>query len=178
MPPQEEDADILAFQEWKKTWYKNYATSDEDKTRFENFKENLRYSREYHPPPPSSGLTLLELLDDKADRPFEEHFGYFRLDRDLMANPKCSLLVAIDPEDRTDMIITLYGDAIPVHETQIDDVRASYLAKHPDAFWVDFSDFQFFRIEPKVVSFVSGVRCYSFEFTNKEYKEAKVDQIY
>ncbi|PWA99769.1 hypothetical protein CTI12_AA002960 [Artemisia annua] len=78
-------------------------------------------------------------------------------ERDLMANPKCSLLVAKDPEDRTDMIITLYGDAIPVHETQIDDVRASYLVKHPDAFWVDFSDFQFFRIEPIVVSFVSGV---------------------
>lgn len=101
--------------------------------------------------------------------------------KDLMANPKCSLLVAKDPEDRTDMIITLYGDAIPVHETQIDDVRASYLAKHPDAFWVDFGDFQFFRIEPKVVSFVSGVATAllrSEEFTNKEYEEAKVDQLY
>ncbi|GJZ38261.1 FMN-binding split barrel containing protein [Tanacetum coccineum] len=101
--------------------------------------------------------------------------------KDLVANPKCSLLVAKDPEDRTDISITLHGDAIAVHETEIDDVRTSYLAKHPDAFWVDFGDFQFFRIEPKVVSFVSGVATAllrSGEFTNKEYKEAEVDQIY
>ena len=83
MPAQEEDADMHAFQEWKKKWYKNYATPDEEKARFETFKENLRYSYEYHSPPPSSALTLLDLLDDKADRPFEEHYGYFRLDRIL-----------------------------------------------------------------------------------------------
>ncbi|KAI7994612.1 IAA-alanine resistance protein 1 [Camellia lanceoleosa] len=29
---------------------------------------------------------------------------------DLVANPKCSLLVAKDPKDRTDLIITLHGD--------------------------------------------------------------------
>lgn len=27
---------------------------------------------------------------------------------------KCSLLVAKDPEDKTDLLITLHGDAIPV----------------------------------------------------------------
>ena len=34
--------------------------------------------------------------------------------QDLVANPKCSLLVAKDPEDRTDLIITLLGDVVPV----------------------------------------------------------------
>jgi len=34
--------------------------------------------------------------------------------QDLTANPKCSLLVARDPEDRTDLVITLHGDAITV----------------------------------------------------------------
>ena len=34
--------------------------------------------------------------------------------QDLIANPKCSLLVAKDPEDRTDLVITLHGDSIPV----------------------------------------------------------------
>ncbi|KAJ6422619.1 hypothetical protein OIU84_027563 [Salix udensis] len=29
--------------------------------------------------------------------------------KDLLANPKCSLLVAKDPEDRTDLVITLHG---------------------------------------------------------------------
>ncbi|KAL4355567.1 hypothetical protein GQ457_06G017330 [Hibiscus cannabinus] len=34
--------------------------------------------------------------------------------KDLLANCKCSLLVARDPEDRTDLVITLHGDAIVV----------------------------------------------------------------
>lgn len=34
--------------------------------------------------------------------------------QDLLANPKCSLLVAKDPEDRTDLVITLHGDVVSV----------------------------------------------------------------
>lgn len=34
--------------------------------------------------------------------------------QELTVNPKCSLLVARDPEDRTDLVITLHGDAISV----------------------------------------------------------------
>jgi len=34
--------------------------------------------------------------------------------KNLSGNPKCSLLVAKDPEDRTDTVITIYGDAVPV----------------------------------------------------------------
>ncbi|PWA63212.1 hypothetical protein CTI12_AA321530 [Artemisia annua] len=82
MPAQEEDPHMPAFQEWKKKWYKNYATPDEEEASFQTFKENLLHSSRYHPPPPP-GLTVSELLDDKADRPFMEHFGYIRLDRAL-----------------------------------------------------------------------------------------------
>ncbi|CAA2986015.1 FMN-binding split barrel [Olea europaea subsp. europaea] len=77
--------------------------------------------------------------------------------KDLLANPKCSLLVAKDPEDRSDLVITVHGDATPVDAMERDAVRSAYLAKHPNAFWVDFGDFQFLRIEPKVVRYVTGV---------------------
>ncbi|XP_068638325.1 glutamyl-tRNA reductase-binding protein, chloroplastic [Aristolochia californica] len=100
--------------------------------------------------------------------------------KDLSANPKCSLLVAKDFEDRTDLIITLHGDAINVHEESREAVRAAYLRKHPDAFWVDFGDFQFIRIEPKVVRYVSGVATSllgSGEFCVEEFKASKVDPI-
>ncbi|XVF30835.1 hypothetical protein REPUB_Repub16aG0092200 [Reevesia pubescens] len=56
---------------------------------------------------------------------------------DLLANPKCSLFVTRDPEDRTDLVITLHGDAISVSEKDKAVVRTAYLAKHPNAFWVD-----------------------------------------
>lgn len=36
--------------------------------------------------------------------------------QDLLANPKWSLLVARDPEDRTGLSITLHGDAVLVEE--------------------------------------------------------------
>lgn len=34
--------------------------------------------------------------------------------QDLLANPKCSLLVARDPEERSELVITLHGDAVAV----------------------------------------------------------------
>lgn len=100
--------------------------------------------------------------------------------KDLLANPKCSLLVTKDPADRTELVITLHGDAVFVPENEQEASRASYLRKHPGAFWVDFGDFQFVRIEPKCVRYVSGVATAmlgSGEFTGEEYKMAKVDPI-
>ncbi|KAJ1417760.1 heme oxygenase HugZ-like superfamily [Sesbania bispinosa] len=100
--------------------------------------------------------------------------------KDLTANPKCSLLVARDPEDRSDLVITIHGDAISVPEKDKEATRAAYLARHPNAFWVDFGDFKFLRIEPKTVRFVSGVATAllgSGEFNEDEYKSAKVDPI-
>ncbi|CAH9098903.1 unnamed protein product [Cuscuta epithymum] len=101
--------------------------------------------------------------------------------QDLLANPKCSLLVAKDPEDRTDLIINVHGDAIAVSDTDKDDIRAAYLARHPDAFWVDFGDFQFLRIEPTIVRYLSGVATAllgSGEFSQEELRAAKIDPIY
>ncbi|XP_012070447.1 uncharacterized protein LOC105632625 isoform X2 [Jatropha curcas] len=100
--------------------------------------------------------------------------------KDLLANPKCSLLVARDPEDRTDLVITLHGDAFSVPEKEQSAIRTMYLEKHPGAFWVDFGDFQFIRIEPKVVRYVSGVATALLgfgEFSKEEYQAAKVDPI-
>ncbi|KAL7134046.1 hypothetical protein ABFS83_11G000800 [Erythranthe nasuta] len=101
--------------------------------------------------------------------------------KDLVANPKCSLLVAKDSEDRTDLVITVHGDAIPVSATERETIRTAYLARHPDAFWVDFGDFQFLRIEPQVVRYVSGVATAllgSGEFSKEEFTTAKMDPIY
>ncbi|XP_062075162.1 uncharacterized protein LOC133779186 [Humulus lupulus] len=100
--------------------------------------------------------------------------------KDLATNGKCSLLMARDPEDRTDLVITLHGDAILVSEIDKAYVRNAYLASHPNAFWVDFGDFQFLCIQPKVARYVSGVATAllgSGEFSNEEYKDAKVDPI-
>ncbi|XP_048497507.1 uncharacterized protein LOC104888706 isoform X2 [Beta vulgaris subsp. vulgaris] len=100
--------------------------------------------------------------------------------QDLLANSQCSLLVAKDPDDRTDLVITLHGDAVAVTEEEREAVRTAYLAKHPTAFWVDFGDFQFLKIKLKVVRYVSGVATAllgSGEFSREEYTAAIVDPI-
>ncbi|XP_037476550.1 glutamyl-tRNA reductase-binding protein, chloroplastic-like isoform X2 [Triticum dicoccoides] len=100
--------------------------------------------------------------------------------KNLAGSTKCSLLVAKDPEDRTDTVITVYGDATPVPDEEKDAVRTAYLRRHPEAFWVDFGDFRFLHIKPKAVRYVSGVATAilgSGEFSAAEFKEAKVDPI-
>eukprot|EP00252_Welwitschia_mirabilis_P009077 TRINITY_DN21374_c0_g1_i1.p1 TRINITY_DN21374_c0_g1~~TRINITY_DN21374_c0_g1_i1.p1 ORF type:complete len:274 (+),score=49.47 TRINITY_DN21374_c0_g1_i1:63-884(+) len=67
-----------------------------------------------------------------------------------------------------------------VPENERDVCRASYLRNHPGAFWVDFGDFQFVRIEPKKVRYVSGIATAmlrSEEFNSDEFKAAKVDPM-
>ncbi|XP_022925000.1 glutamyl-tRNA reductase-binding protein, chloroplastic [Cucurbita moschata] len=100
--------------------------------------------------------------------------------KNLAANPKCSLLVAKEPEDRGTLVVTVHGDAVPVSEEDRPAVRAAYLSKHPNAFWVDFGDFQFVYIKPKVIRYVSGVATASLgsgELSSEEYKAAQVDPI-
>ncbi|PKI34065.1 hypothetical protein CRG98_045522 [Punica granatum] len=152
-------------------------------------------SAQSHAQAPSAGdanvFQLIQAHEEKAARlpPIEEIRTVLdrsvrgmlsTLSHDLLGNPKCSLLVARDPEDMTDLVITVHGDAVAVTEQEKEAARAAYLSKHPNAFWVDFGDFQFMRIEPKVVRYVSGVATAllgSGEFLKEEYKAAKVDPI-
>ncbi|XP_020578505.1 glutamyl-tRNA reductase-binding protein, chloroplastic-like [Phalaenopsis equestris] len=100
--------------------------------------------------------------------------------KNLLVNPKCSLLVSKDPEDRADIVITLYGDAVPVPEDDREAARTVFLQRHPNAFWVDFGDFRFIQIKPKFVHYVSGVATAllgSGDFNAVEFRAAKVDPI-
>jgi hypothetical protein len=41
-------------------------------------------------------------------------------------------------------------------EAEKEAARATYLVKHPGAFWVDFGDFDWFRMNMEKVRFVGG----------------------
>ncbi|XP_047318675.1 glutamyl-tRNA reductase-binding protein, chloroplastic-like isoform X2 [Impatiens glandulifera] len=99
--------------------------------------------------------------------------------KNLLCNPKCSLLVTKDPGDRKDLIVTLYGDVVFVSEEDHDAIRMAYLAKHSASFSADTSDFQFVRIVPKLVHYVSSTAASVSGVCSKdEYSKAKVDPIY
>ena len=94
-----------------------------------------------------SGRPLL-LLSDLA-----EHT------RNLQADSRASLMATED--DRPGDVlalgrVTLIGDLSAVPADEVDEVRARYLAAHPNAVYVDFGDFNFYRLDVSSVRYVGG----------------------
>lgn len=100
--------------------------------------------------------------------------------KDLEKAPKCCLLIMKDKLDRSDVLVTYIGEAVEVSEPEQKRVRDVFLSKHPEAFWVDFGDFKFLRIEPKHVRYATGIVTpfnATGEFSGDAFRSAKVDPI-
>eukprot|EP00218_Dolichomastix_sp_CCMP3274_P007286 CAMPEP_0170143258 /NCGR_PEP_ID=MMETSP0033_2-20121228/9812_1 /TAXON_ID=195969 /ORGANISM="Dolichomastix tenuilepis, Strain CCMP3274" /LENGTH=271 /DNA_ID=CAMNT_0010379691 /DNA_START=77 /DNA_END=892 /DNA_ORIENTATION=+ len=68
--------------------------------------------------------------------------------RDLASETRCSLTVMAQGfAGAADARVSLMGRCTPVPEAEVAAAREVYLAKHPDAFWVDFGDFSWHRFE-------------------------------
>jgi hypothetical protein len=78
----------------------------------------------------------------------------------LKADPRCSLFVtqvAAEGDPLGAARATLVGNAEPVPENDMASVRETYLARHENSrYWVDFSDFSFFRLQPIDLYYVGG----------------------
>ncbi|HYC94035.1 MAG TPA: DUF2470 domain-containing protein [Thermoanaerobaculia bacterium] len=78
--------------------------------------------------------------------------------QNLVADPRASLLVMQSGGDSDPLgapRATLLGQVTRAEAT--DALRAAYLERHPSArYWIDFSDFAFFRLEVSDVYFVGG----------------------
>ncbi len=100
--------------------------------------------------------------------------------QNLLGDPRASLLVT-PPESRTDPLgaarVTLMGSATRVPDGDVAQVRALYLARHPNAsYWVDFNDFGFFRMEIADIYFVGGFGSMGW-VAPEEYAAAAVDPL-
>jgi putative heme iron utilization protein len=80
--------------------------------------------------------------------------------QNLKADSRCSLFVGqagADGDALGAARATLIGNAEPVPESDVADVREQYLARHVNSrYWVDFSDFSFFRLQPIDLYYVGG----------------------
>ena len=82
-------------------------------------------------------------------------------------------------EGAADGRVTLIGDVKRVSKEDVEagKLKELYLAKHPKAFWVEFGDFTFFRMEElKVVNFVGGF-ARAGSITPEDYTGSAVDPI-
>lgn len=80
--------------------------------------------------------------------------------KNLLENPKASLLV-YEPEAETDPLgaarMNLMGEVQELPEDAQDEVRALYVARHPDSEqWLDFGDFGLYRMRIDDVYYIGG----------------------
>ena len=111
-----------------------------------------------HPGFPFGSLMTFAL--DSAGRPIFLISNMAMHTQNLKADPRCSLFVAhvsADSDPLGAARATLVGNAESVPENDIATVREAYLARHENSrYWVDFSDFSFFRLQPIDLYYVGG----------------------
>ncbi|HEX7154114.1 MAG TPA: DUF2470 domain-containing protein [Thermoanaerobaculia bacterium] len=99
--------------------------------------------------------------------------------QNLLAEPRASLLVMQSGADADPLgapRVTLLGTASRIAEPT-DAMRALYLERHPSAkYWIDFSDFSFFRLDVSDVYFVGGFGVMGW-VTADDYRTAEADPL-
>ena len=106
--------------------------------------------------------------------------------QNLQADPRASLLVTQpgggpqlrEPSDPLAAArLTLMGEAHPLAGGEAGGAREAYLARHPRAaYWVDFEDFSFWRLDVEDVYFVGGFAAMDW-VTAADYREARPDPL-
>ncbi len=99
--------------------------------------------------------------------------------QNVLADPHVSLLVMQSGGDADPLgspRATLLGTASRI-ENPPDAIRAAYLDRHPPArYWIDFSDFSFFRLDVTDVYYVGGFGVMGWVTTN-DYRAAEPDPL-
>jgi heme iron utilization protein len=100
--------------------------------------------------------------------------------RNLKRDPKASLLVTEPPNTGTDQLalgrVTLIGEITAVPADEIADASAVYRTAHPHAYYTDFDDFVFYRMDVRGIRYVGGFGHMSW-VTVEQYAAAEPDPL-
>ena len=104
--------------------------------------------------------SLMPYALDAAGRPLLLISNMAMHTQNLKADPRASLFLsqaAIDGDPLGAARATLVGEAQPVPADDREDAKTRYLQAHENSrYWVDFTDFGFFRLEPIDLYYVGG----------------------
>ena len=104
--------------------------------------------------------SLMPYALDDAGRPIFLISNMAMHTQNLKADPRASLFVeqtGADGDPLGAARATLIGHVEFVPQEDIASVREQYLARHPNSsYWVDFADFNFFRLQPIDLYYVGG----------------------
>eukprot|EP00579_Thalassiosira_antarctica_P000796 CAMPEP_0201868034 /NCGR_PEP_ID=MMETSP0902-20130614/2084_1 /ASSEMBLY_ACC=CAM_ASM_000551 /TAXON_ID=420261 /ORGANISM="Thalassiosira antarctica, Strain CCMP982" /LENGTH=332 /DNA_ID=CAMNT_0048393319 /DNA_START=39 /DNA_END=1037 /DNA_ORIENTATION=+ len=124
------------------------------------------------------GGSVVGFAPDEQGRPVFIFSGMSTHTQDLLADPRCSVTIASKEfKGAADGRVNLMGKATLCNKEERDAMKAVYLAKHPGAFWVDFGDFNWFRMDEITdIRFVGGF-ARAGSITPEEYFNAKPDPV-
>ena len=124
------------------------------------------------------GGSVVGFAPDEDGRPLFFFSGMSTHTQDLLVEPKCSLTVAAkDFKGAADGRVNLMGQCHLVKDAEEKEkAKEIYKLKHPGAFWVEFGDFNVFRMDVEKVRFVGGF-ARAGSVTAEEYKAAMPDAV-
>jgi putative heme iron utilization protein len=124
--------------------------------------------------------SLMPFALDAAGRPIFLISNMAMHTQNLKADPRCSLFVGqanADGDPLGAARATLIGVAEPVPASELSSVREVYLARHENSrYWVDFSDFSFFRLQSVDLYYVGGFGVMGWVEAS-EYQDASPDPL-
>merc|ERR1712127_1038138 len=125
------------------------------------------------------GGSVVGFAPDSEGRPVFTFSGMSTHTQDLLADPRCSVTIAAKEfKGAADGRVNLMGKVKLVGKAERDAMKEVYLAKHPGAFWVEFGDFNFFRMDEITdIRFVGGF-ARAGSITPDEYAAASPDPIF
>ncbi len=124
------------------------------------------------------GGSVVGFAPDELGRPVFIFSGMSTHTQDLLADPRCSVTIASKEfKGAADGRVNLMGKVALVDASERDALKAVYMKKHPGAFWVDFGDFNWFRMDEITdIRFVGGF-ARAGSITPEQYFAAKPDPI-
>jgi putative heme iron utilization protein len=124
--------------------------------------------------------SLMPFAIDSAGRPIFLISNMAIHTQNLKTDPRCSLFITqanADGDPLGAARATLIGHAEPVPPDEIASVREIYLARHENSrYWVEFSDFNFFRLQPIDIYYVGGFGVMGW-VELREYEQAAADPL-
>lgn len=131
-----------------------------------------------HPEGYPFGSIVLYALDGSG-RPIFSLSDLAEHSKNLAVDPRASLLVTEPPEGADALAsgrVTLVGPISKLEGDEATSAREAYMAVHPHAYYVDFDDFSFYRLDVEAVRYVGGFGMMSWVDVSK-YSEAEPDPV-
>mmetsp|Transcript_26926 Transcript_26926/g.39868 ORF Transcript_26926/g.39868 Transcript_26926/m.39868 type:complete len:333 (-) Transcript_26926:73-1071(-) len=121
--------------------------------------------------------SVVGFAPDEDGNPIFIFSGMSSHTQDVLKDPKCSLTIASKQfKGAADGRVNLMGQVKLISQEDKEAAKAVYLKKHPGAFWVDFGDFNWFKMEIEKINFVGGF-ARAGSVSPEEYNNAKPDVI-